>query len=71
MSFSLNSSQIKKYNEWTKIQDKKVAELQKKKFGACGGGYTFEFTPGGLGTHVRVRNGITKEFIDLSEYDDW
>lgn len=38
--------------------------------GASGGGLTYEFTPTGLGTVVRVT--YTKDYtLDISEYDLW
>ena len=73
-NFSMDSSQIEKFERWAKLQDNKVAKLQNKKFayyGASGGGYIFEFSPSGIGTSIYVRNSITKDTIDLSEYHNW
>lgn len=39
--------------------------------GAIGGRYTYSFTPTSLGTVVKVYDAITKETIDLSDYDTW
>jgi hypothetical protein len=39
--------------------------------GTIGGGTTFEFTPTGLGTVVRVKDAITGEELDLTDYDFW
>lgn len=76
--YDFSKYQLVKLNKWMKIQDKKVAEKQGDKYsmsiayyGASGGGYTYCFTPTGLGTVVKVRNGLTKEEIDLTDYDKW
>ena len=74
MSFQLIETQDKRFTAWRKEQDRKVKVLQKGKYanyGACGGGYTYCFTPTGMGTVIVVKNAVTKEQIDLTEYDYW
>lgn len=63
MKFELNEDQIEKYQNWRK-------KLKKIDYGAIGGGYTFMFTPTGLGDIVKVRRNDCKE-IDLTEIDKW
>jgi hypothetical protein len=78
--FSLDEQQRKKFNEWKKEQDEKVKNKQKGThlerlngpyYGACAGAYTYSFTPTTLGCVVKVTNGLTKEEIDLTDYDWW
>jgi hypothetical protein len=56
-------------------QDRKVAVLQNNKYGpnygASDGGYSYIFTPTGLGCVVHVRNNITNEELDITDYDKW
>jgi len=40
-------------------------------YGAIGGGVTFQFSETSLGLVCKVRESITKEEVDLSEYDMW
>lgn len=40
-------------------------------YGACGGGYEYIFAPCSLGMGVSVRNTITGEEINLSDYENW
>jgi hypothetical protein len=68
--FKLSSQEIEKVRKWTEEQDKKVAHKQKGKhasYGACGGGYSYTFTPTYLGTHVLVKNAVTKETLTVRE----
>ena len=78
--FSLDKIQQEKLAKWRKSQDVKVMEQQKGTkfehsneayYGCSGGAYTYEFTPTSLGLVVVVRNGMTEEEIDLSDYDSW
>lgn len=60
--------------DWMKVQENKVAALQKREdayYGAIAGGYTYFFTPTTLGTVAKVINNLTKEEIDLTDYDKW
>ena len=40
-------------------------------YGSIGGGFSFTFTPLGIGMGCSVTESITGESIDLSEYDSW
>ncbi|MFA6233842.1 MAG: hypothetical protein WC824_06595 [Bacteroidota bacterium] len=83
IGFKLTPDQESRLVVWEKEQDAKVAELQKNNpmipqylkteayYGTIDGGYTFSFTPTGLGVAVRVKNAVTGEEIDLSDYDLW
>lgn len=74
MPFELTKEQQTRLKTWAAEQDKLVAQRQGKDFayyGACGGGYTYCFTPTGLGTVVHVKNSITGDEIDLTDFDCW
>lgn len=62
--FLLDEKQRKKLSEWMKIHKQVYT-------GACGGRYTYSFTPTSLGCVTKVKDSITKEEIDLSDYEDW
>jgi hypothetical protein len=40
-------------------------------YGACGGALTYSFTPTSIGTVLTVTHGVTKEKLDLTDYDSW
>jgi len=40
-------------------------------YGTIGGGYTYSFTPMSIGTSIVVKNNVTKEEVDLSDYKEW
>jgi len=40
-------------------------------YGACGGAITYHFTPTSLGVVLTVTHGVTKEKLDLTDYDSW
>ena len=74
MNFQLDYHQNIKFKNWQKIQDKKVCELQKNKFpyyGVTGGGYLFMFIPTSIGIIIKIQNNITKEEIDITDYNAW
>lgn len=61
-------------------QDAKVVELQKgseveregiRYYGAIAGSYSYIFTPTGLGVAVQIKNNVTEEVLDLTDYDAW
>ena len=62
MKFELAESQTKKL----KKKKKKIKELHGKY-----GQYDFIFTPTGIGVSVKVVSHLSKESIDLSEYEKW
>src|SRR4051812_24734256 len=73
----------KKVEKWKKEQNKKVLEKQKQAsagnfhgcsqpyYGAIGGAYTYSMTPTTLGTVYTVENAVTKETLDVTDYNDW
>jgi len=62
MNFKLEDSQIKKLNKWK--------EEIKSRYGKYGG-YTYSFTPTGVGYIVTVKSDLTKAKLDLSEVEKW
>jgi hypothetical protein len=57
-------------NDQKKI-DRFVEECGETYAGAIGGGYTFEFTPTGLGVIFVVKNTIKNKKINLTDFDSW
>jgi hypothetical protein len=62
--FGLDKEQLKKVNDW-------VAGHAKRYGGAIGGRYTYTFTPTSLGTVSKVIDNITKEELDVTDYEGW
>ncbi len=62
-TFELTEKQYKKFLKWYKKQPK-------HDYGAIGGGYSFIFTPTGLGHIIKARTDDGNE-IDLTEIDKW
>ena len=80
MGFGLDDKQRAKLEAWMQEQDKKVMEEQKGTklehpgeayYGACGGAYTYSFTPISIGLVTKVKNECTGDVIDLTDYEDW
>lgn len=87
VTFEVTDEQEKKIEEWReKLKPKILDELRKELgnqfdvltekgelpyYGAIGGGLEYIFIPTGLGTITKVRECITKEEIDLTDYDNW
>jgi hypothetical protein len=65
--FKLTENQKKKYEEWRGS----LPVLPIDHFGAAGGGYTFHFTPTGLGIIVEVTRADDPENhkLDLTEWE--
>lgn len=40
-------------------------------YGAVGGALTYHFTPTAIGTVFTVSHAVTKEALDLTDYDSW
>lgn len=66
-SFKFSEAQDKKILEFIEKQEKKTDG----NYGAIGGAYTYSFTQTGIGVGVRLKNSVTKEEIDLTEYENW
>lgn len=72
--FGLSIEQYRKLNAWTKEQGQKAQALWKENGpvgGAIGGIYTYCFTPTTLGYITVVKNNITKEEINLTDFESW
>jgi len=72
--YNLTDEQSKKLQTWIEEQDAKIAKNQGKDsayYGCIGGGYSYMFTPTTLGCAIVVKNNITKEEINLTDYDSW
>lgn len=63
-SFGLEDSQVKKMFEW-------IRTLPDAEQGAIGGRFTYCFTLTSLGVVSVVKDGITGQEIDLTDYDAW
>ena len=64
MKFELTDEQVEKFNEW-KATHKKVYG------GAIGGRYSFEFAPSSIGVFIFVEDAVTKERLDLNDYNSF
>lgn len=62
--FMLADEEAEKFSEWTKT-------LPKANCGAIGGRFTWSFCNTSLGTVKKVTDGITKQELDLTDYDSW
>ena len=73
MTFSLDSVQQRKYLEWNDVQNDIIRERNngQLKVGCTGGQNTFRFTPTSIGLVVKVDNCLTRNTIDLTDYDIW
>lgn len=77
--FQLEWTQSEKLATWKEEQDAKILAKQREQnpeqelpyYGANGGAYTFSFTPTTLGMCVEVRNNLTKETINLTDFGNW
>lgn len=63
MIFKLDAEQIKKFEEW--------AKNHKPSKDCLGMHYKFSFIPGGLGDVVEIENLITKEVLNVTDYENW
>ena len=55
-------------------QNKKVKDFidkNKKYSGAIGGQFTWSFTPTSIGMVIQITDNISKEVLDVSNYDEW
>ena len=63
---------------FSEAQDKAISEFCSKQeektggeYGSIGGAYTYSFIPTSVGVVVRLKNTVTNEEIDLSDYESW
>lgn len=66
-TFTLDQSQMKKFEVWRKKKNKKKGAVY---VGAIGGAYTFCFTPTGLGTITVVKCADGTE-LDITDEDEF
>jgi hypothetical protein len=81
--FDLTQEQWSKFHAWKAEQNKKISEQRKgAKFeksqingqpysGAIGGSYTYSFTPTSIGLIITVKNDLTEDELDLTDYDNF
>ena len=65
----LTEKQMKKLGEWKAEQEDILGKDSCET--AIGGAITYSFTPTNLGTVIKVRNDLTENEIDLTNYEDW
>jgi len=64
MTFSATKEQLAKFDAWS-------AKHKRVYTGASGGRYTWSFTPTSLGVALVVTDEVTKQEIDLTDYESW
>lgn len=74
--FTLTKEQEDKLNAWADEQHRKNAEKAAASgrlsvYGASGGAFSYTFTPTSLGLIVKVRNNLSGDELDLTEWDMW
>lgn len=63
--FSLTLQQEEKLAEWCKSKDLSAYT------GACGGRFTYLFTPTNLGIIVKIKDELDQTEVDVTDYDSW
>jgi len=85
LTFTITDDQLKKAYDWhIKLQKQMISEGKAKSeadasigspdlvyYGAIGGGLTYYFSPTGLGDILRVKEAISGEELDLTDYSEW
>lgn len=71
MKFKLDSKQMEKLSSWKKEQNNIIKKIEKEmtRSPAAGGYYSYIFTPMSIGLCIQVENNLTKDKIDLTDYD--
>jgi len=64
MIFTINKEKQEELSAWMKTRREKYE-------GCSGGRYVYTFCPTLLGDVVKVRDDITGEEIDLTDYESW
>jgi hypothetical protein len=67
MEFKLEEKEIKKAGDWMEQQTK----AHPADTGAIGGRFTYSFTPNSIGCVVVVRDSVTQEELDVTDYSSW
>ena len=68
MTFTIDNKALALLEKWKKKQDTKSRKKSKL---YSEGQYTYSFSPTGIGTAIRVENTLTKDVIDITDYDSW
>lgn len=71
-AFYLSDEQVEKIKAFEDTQDIIVAieqGLDMPYYGAIGGSLSYIFIPTSLGVIIKVRHSVTKEELDVTEYD--
>jgi len=63
-SFTITPEQLLRIEEWLK-------QFEGRYTGAIGGAFTYCFTPTGLGVIVKVRDSVSGQELDVTDYDSW
>ena len=66
--FKISADQLERADEFRKAQNKITGTND---YGAIGGVLTYSFTPTGVGCAITVTHGVTKEELNLTDYDSW
>ena len=66
MMFELDAKQTLKVTRWQTKLLKDEANC-----GAIGGRFTFCITPTGLGLIVKIIDNVTKQELDVTDYENW
>lgn len=81
--YVLSDADMQRVSDWWETIKPQVIAIQKLKgiadpldqpepyYGAIGGGLTYEFTPTGVGTIVKVKESSTGLELDLTDYESW
>ncbi len=64
IEFQFSASQEKKILAWT-------STLPPVFTGAIGGRFTYSLTPTERGNIVKIKDAVTKEELDVTEYEAW
>ena len=64
--FSLDEKQTEKALAWQRELSKDNANE-----GAIGGRFTYQITPTGLGLIIKLVDAVTKQELDLTDFDSW
>ena len=66
MIFKLESTELEAAEEFKKVQTEKDDRMP-----TAGERWTYSFTPTGLGTTVGIKDNITGDTKDITEWDWW
>jgi hypothetical protein len=66
MQFEITEKEYKKISKWQKklLRDKAPT-------GAIGGRFQYTFTPNSIGLVIKVVDLVTKQELDITDYESW